>query len=153
MTTKPGRRDWLYLPLLLYCAVMLWLLFFRSPGRIEGLSYPQQLRQNINIAPFYTIRNYIHVLLNSSNGTLVRHCFINLVGNVIMFIPAGYLLTRLWKSQRNFFVFLLTCTALILLVELLQLLTLLGSFDVDDLILNLSGMFLGYLLCIISRPK
>ena len=132
---------------------MLWLLFFRSPGQVEGLSYVDRLRNNFNITPLYTIRNYIHVLMNSNNGALVRHCFINLVGNVVMFIPAGYLVSGLWKSQRNLLVFLLTCIALILTIELVQLLTLLGSFDVDDLILNLAGMFLGYLLCLICRPK
>ena len=48
--------------------------------------------------------------------------------------------------MRNFFWFLLTCTAAIVLVELVQLLSLLGSCDIDDLILNLLGMIIGFLL-------
>ena len=55
--------------------------------------------------------------------------------------------------MRNFFVFLLTCTLSITLVEVLQLVTLLGSLDIDDLILNLFGMLVGYLFFIFSRNR
>ena len=54
---------------------------------------------------------------------------------------------------RNFFLFVATCTGLILLVETLQLFTLLGSFDIDDVILNLAGMLIGYFLCLLRRKK
>ena len=47
--------------------------------------------------------------------------------------------------MRNFFVFFLTCFLSIALVEQLQLVTLLGSLDIDDLILNLFGMIVGYI--------
>lgn len=130
---------------LLYCAAMLWLLFGRSSGWTEGMTYEQMLRQNINLTPFFTIRNYLHVVIHRSNEALIPHCIINLLGNVLLFIPAGWLLPRLWKKMRNFFWFFLTCTLSILLIELLQLFTLLGSFDMDDLILNLSGMTLGFI--------
>ena len=139
--------------LFVYSLVMLWLLFGRENGWEEGLPYRQQLRSNINLIPFLTIKNYYYTLIGSSSGEMVRHCFINLAGNVLLFIPAGYLLPRLWRRQRKFVLFLFTCACLILLVEAIQLVTLLGSFDVDDVILNLSGMTLGYLLCIISRPR
>ena len=139
--------------LFVYSLVMLWLLFGRENGWEEGLPYRQQLRSNINLIPFLTIKNYYYTLIGSSSGEMVRHCFINLAGNVLLFIPAGYLLPRLWRRQRTFVLFLFTCACLILLVEAIQLVTLLGSFDVDDVILNLSGMTLGYLLCIISRPR
>lgn len=149
---RSTQPFWRFL-LVVYSLTMFWLLFCRSNQWAEEVPYLQQIRQNVNLQPFYTIKNYFYVLMHGNSGALVRHCFINLVGNVLLFIPAGYLLPRVWKKQRKFFVFLFTCTGLILLVETVQLLTLLGSFDIDDLILNLSGMFLGYLLLIISRPK
>ena len=55
------------------------------------------------------------------------------------------------KLSAFFFLFLLMCILAIALVEVLQLVTLLGSCDIDDLILNLSGMILGYLLYLIFR--
>ena len=149
---KSNRAFWAFM-LFVYSLVMLWLLFGRENGWEEGLPYREQIRSNINLTPFLTIKNYYYTLIGSSSGEMVRHCFINLAGNVLLFIPAGYLLPRLWRRQRKFFLFLFTCAGLILLVEAVQLVTLLGSFDVDDVILNLSGMTLGYLLCIISRPR
>ena len=138
---------------LVYCAVMLWLLFGRASGWIEGLTYEEMLRQNINLKPFFTIGNYLHVVLHRTNKPLITHCIINLVGNVVLFIPAGYLLPRLWKKQCNFFRFFFTCAAAIFLVEVFQLFTLLGSFDVDDLILNLLGMTIGYLFHLLTHLK
>ena len=131
---------------LLYCAVMLWLLFGRSNGWDLDIPYQIQLQQNTNLHPFYTIRNYLYVLQHPSNPYLLHHCFINLAGNILLFVPAGWLLPRLWKWQQNFFRFFVTSAGTIFLVEVLQLFTLLGRFDVDDIILNLFGMTLGFLL-------
>ncbi len=138
----------------LYCGVMLWLLFDRTSSRIEGLSYAENLRLNRNLIPFFTIGNYWKVIVHRTNDDVLVHCVINLLGNILLFVPAGYLMPRLWKKQRNFFRFFFTCVAAILAVELLQLVTLLGSFDVDDIILNVFGMLLGYILyLIISKPS
>ncbi len=131
---------------IIYTLCMLFLLFGRSRGHIPGLTYEEQLKLSTNLTPFLTIRNYLHVVFHGSNEALVTHCIVNLVGNVFLFIPAGCFLPMLFDKQRNFLLFFVTCTGIMLSVELIQLLTLLGSFDVDDLILNLSGMTLGYFL-------
>ncbi len=142
---KQSRSPFVRFVFLVYCGVMLWLLFGRSYGWVEGMTYEQMLRQNVNLTPFLTIHNYWRVVYHGTNPDLFVHCFINLAGNVLLFIPAGWLLPRIWKKQRNFFCFLFTCALSIFLVELLQLFSLLGSFDVDDIILNLAGMVLGFL--------
>ena len=129
----------------LYCAAMLWLLFCRSPGWIPGLDYEEQLRANINLTPLYTIKNYLRVVLKRTNDDALLHCIINLGGNVLLFVPAGVLLPKLRPKQRNFFRFIATCTGIMFFIEVLQLFTLLGSFDIDDLILNLAGMTLGFI--------
>ena len=131
---------------LLYCGVMLWLLFGRSNGYIAGIPYETQLRDNTNLIPLFTIKNYLTVLEHSTNKALLTHCFINLAGNVLLFIPAGWLFPKIWRKMRNFFRFFALCAGLIFLVETVQLFTLLGSFDVDDVILNLAGMVVGFLL-------
>lgn len=142
---KNDSTIW-WLCLILYIGLMIWLLFCRSQIWIEGLSYQQMLLENINPKPFYTIRNYINVILHYPDSYYYRHCIINLVGNVAMFIPGGFLLPRLFKSMRKFFCFLPTAILCILFVELLQLFALVGSFDVDDIILNLSGLVIGFLV-------
>lgn len=134
-----------------YCAGLLWLLFDRTPGWGNADTYAEVLRDNMNLIPLHTIGNYWKVVKRLEFTPLFYHCVINLGGNIFLFIPIGYFLPRLWPSLRNFFFFLLTCTLAIVLVELLQLVTLLGSLDIDDLILNLFGMLLGYLFFIIFK--
>ena len=134
-----------------YAGVLLWLLFDRPVACDPASDYAQLLRGNMNLIPFQTIGNYWKVVTRWEFTPLFRHCVINLGGNVILFIPIGYFLPRLWPFLRNFFSFLLTCTMAITLVELLQLVTLLGSLDIDDLILNLSGMIVGYLISMIVK--
>lgn len=130
----------------LYCAVMLWLLFGRSQGWDSSIPYRQLLRNNINLVPCLTIRNYFSVVLQGPEHSYFTHCAINLLGNILLFIPAGWLLPKVFPTQRNFFRFFATCAGMIFLVETIQLFTLLGSFDIDDLILNLTGMILGFVI-------
>lgn len=134
-----------------YAGLLLWLLFDRTPGWGNADTYAEVLRGNINLIPLHTIGNYWRVVKRMEFSPLFYHCVINLGGNIFLFIPIGYFLPRLWPALRNFLAFLLTCTLAIILVELLQLVTLLGSLDIDDLILNLLGMTLGYLFFIIFK--
>lgn len=128
--------------LFLYTVLMLFLLFKRTPGNADGL-YWEQLRQRVNLSPFLTLRTFYSALIHGGL-TQKRLAVINLVGNVIMFIPFGYLLPNLYHEFRPYLRFFIKSLALICLVELLQLFTLLGVMDVDDVILNMLGFSLGY---------
>ena len=125
-----------------YCTLMLWLLFNR-PGYVEGIPYWQQLLPNLNLTPFRTLRLFFG-LLNDHRPYLVRAALINLLGNVVMFVPLGLFLPLLFTNLRTLLRTMLAVALLITAVEITQLFTLLGSCDVDDLILNLVGAALGY---------
>ena len=125
-----------------YCALMLWLLFDR-PGYIDGIPYWDQLLPNLNLTPFRTLRLFFG-LLRDHRPYLVRTALINLLGNVVMFVPLGLFLPLIFTRLRKLWRTLFTVTLLIAVVETAQLFTLLGSCDVDDLILNLLGAALGY---------
>ena len=137
----------------LYVGLMLWLLFGRTSRWMPGEPYAQQLLQNINWVPFLTISNYWKVVFQHTNEAAFSHCVINLVGNVFLFILPGWLLPYNWNRFRKFFLFFFTCLSAILLVEALQLVTLLGSCDVDDVILNMLGLLTGYLAYMITHFK
>ena len=128
--------------LLVYTAIMLLLLFKRTPGNDAG-AYWDQLTRQINLSPFHTINAFLRSFLHGGL-TQKRLAIVNLVGNVIMFVPFGLLLPDLYKGFRPFFRFFLKCLALICLVEIFQLVTLLGILDIDDVILNMVGFSLGY---------
>ena len=125
-----------------YAAVMLWLLFDRERGLIE-LDYWEHVRQNLNLEPFHTIRLFWNAL---DQEEYRRLAIINLGGNVLMFVPLGFFLPTLWKSLRKWWKTWIATLLIMLTVELIQLFTLRGSFDVDDLILNLLGAAVGYVV-------
>ncbi|WP_379126872.1 VanZ family protein [Paenibacillus sp. sgz500958] len=69
----------------------------------------------------------------------------NLLGNILAFIPLGFFLPNLFKPQAITFmrVFMISL-GLSLSFEVTQLLLYIGTFDVDDLILNTFGGVMGY---------
>jgi glycopeptide antibiotics resistance protein len=93
-----------------------------------------------NFIPFKTINFYLFLADINLNIRIE-----NLVGNIIGFAPLGFLCPLLSKKFRNLKVVIVATFCLSLTYEVLQLLFELGSFDVDDLILNTMGGFLGYL--------
>lgn len=133
----------------IYCMIMLYLLFWQRVERSSFLTDAELLRANLNLVPFKTIWEYITVMhqgISGYNDTLVRISIVNLLGNVLVFLPLGLFLPSLWPRMRSLGYFLISVTAAVFLIELVQLFTLLGSCDIDDLILNLLGAAIGYLI-------
>lgn len=71
--------------------------------------------------------------------------YTNLAGNVLIFVPFGFFLPMASK-YRSFFNTLFYSFGLSLCVETFQLFTRVGSFDVDDLLLNTIGGLVGFIL-------
>ncbi|KHE71940.1 VanZ family protein [Halobacillus sp. BBL2006] len=116
--------------LLLYSGLLIVLLFFRPTN---------QSLQTINLIPFETIQLYL-----SGNGDRFV-AFYNLAANVALFIPFG-IYFRLMKKDPRLSHIVIIATLSICLIEFIQFLTSRGSLDIDDLILNLLGVVLGYIL-------
>lgn len=132
-----------------YCALMLWLLFDR-PGYVPGIPYWEQAAGHLNLIPFRTLRLFAS-LLDSAQPEYVRSAVINLGGNIIMFIPLGFLLPRVFPHLTSLPRVLLVTAVLITAVEITQLFTLVGSCDIDDLILNIIGSAIGYGFHLIAK--
>ena len=141
MNTK--LRGFLWIAFAVYCAVMCLFLFDRVPYDL-GKPYWEELKWNLNLVPFRTIKDYLAVLIWHRNGYLVSNAFLNLAGNVAAFVPLGFFLPCLWKQLRSIQNLLLCSGAVILLVELIQLFTLRGCCDIDDFLLNFLGAALGF---------
>ena len=125
-----------------------FILFKKSPGYYRNYfahgyhAYSvKEGWKHANIKPFSSIR-----LFAESKRVTSEYSYRNIGGNIVGFIPLGLLLPLLMPFFRNFF----TATGMVLLISLLfeltQLIAGLGSFDVDDLILNTAGGIFGYLL-------
>ena len=84
----------------LYGLIMLWLLFIRG-RQPEMMSYFighgeywKWVSWSVNLRPFHTIAEFLETL-STKEGYLARHAFVNLAGNVAMFVPLGVFLPLL----------------------------------------------------------
>lgn len=71
---------------------------------------------------------------------------LNLVGNIVALVPYGLFLPIMSPRNRSLWHVALLTFDFSFVVEIIQLVSKVGSFDVDDLMLNTLGGILGYLL-------
>ena len=105
------------------------------------------MQNSMNLIPFKTIIGYMRF----TNNTSIRIIITNIVGNIIACMPFAFFLPLLFKRQNNLKLFTLTMILIVLIIELLQFITLSGSFDIDDLILNVLGAIILYMILKIKR--
>lgn len=139
-----NRNKVLKISSIVYTVVMVYLLFFQRVANVDYSNYTEQLKLRLNLVPFRTVMLYLRVAFKQDS--IINFATINLLGNVIMFIPMGIFLPSMFKSKRNILNFIVTVIVMISMVEVIQLFTLLGSCDIDDLILNVVGATIGFLL-------
>ncbi len=72
-----------------------------------------------------------------------------IIFNMLMFTPLGFLLPLLWKKAEKLNVILLVSIGLTVSIEIIQLLTGTGIFELDDLLHNCIGSLFGY-FCIMA---
>ena len=140
MRVSKTKKMWIHrlmwILFLIYIAAMVYFLFFSE-------------ELNRNSGPY----EYNLVLLKEikrgfwcyQNG-MKKYFFLNVVMNVVAFMPLGFILPIISPKNRKFLNILALGFELTLLIELLQLFLRVGCFDVDDLLLNTIGAVLGYLL-------
>lgn len=88
-----------------------------------------------NLVPLRQIRGFL-------NHMQSVHTNVNLWGNILVFIPIGFLIPLLWDMKRPLLGGTLWATGISLFIELFQIVTPRIS-DVDDVILNTLGGLLG----------
>lgn len=149
MKDRQFHKKYVRLIFFIYLLIVIKVIIFKYPLEqlkeiastwekgviLEGLD-------TANFTLFKTIRMYIDYsyMLNS---------FENLVGNVVVFIPFGFLLPYVLEWGRNFLVMLMNAFLFVLGIEVFQLFSAFGAFDVDDILLNCFGAVLGYIAYLI----
>ena len=122
-----------------------------APEGASDVPLPEYFRRKGNLIPFKMIRNQTKGLLNGNYA--LRHYAVNVLGNLAAFAPLALFLPLLFKKCRKYPVFFAVTTAIILSVETCQLLLRVGSFDVDDYILNMAGATVVFLLLSAKKGK
>ena len=135
----------LYFHFSLYLFIIIFMMLFDiNFGRgIEKINnnYSFYINNCVNLIPFKTILSY----LTSGNFT-TKTIIINIVGNLLAFSPLALFIPLSNKKSNNIKSIIIKTTCIVLILEITQLITLSGSLDIDDLILNLSGVVLMYLV-------
>lgn len=115
-----------------------WKLISKDPYVLV-----ERLHDRSNLVPFHEIESYVRSIRSHNSW----HSTVNFLGNVIAFVPLGFLLPLLFsKRAKSLFKVLLYSFMLSFAVELTQLVMDIGRFDVDDLLLNTAGGFIGYVM-------
>lgn len=132
-------RAWAETAFVVFMGGLLTLTFqgrYQSPRAMaEDAAWRINSGEGINLVPFRTVASFF------------RHCsadifLVNIVGNIVMFIPWGLGLPLLWKKQQKAVRVARNALLLPLFIESCQLF--IGrSVDVDDLILNFVGGCIG----------
>ncbi|MBE1446125.1 VanZ family protein [Paenibacillus sp. OAS669] len=127
-----------------YSLLMIYLLFF-------GFSRSARTERLYNLVPFKTIGSYI----TDFQYYPLDLWIINVFGNVGAFVPFGFLIPMLFRSYDSWFSIAKLMFWSLLIVESIQFLFKVGSFDVDDIILNVLGGLWGYAIytATISRSR
>lgn len=135
--TKKIIRTTGFFLFLVYLFLLAYYLFFSEDyGRVvdadRGYRY--------NLVPFMEIHRFLQY--RDEVGWLSM--FTNVFGNVLGLIPFGFIVPMIWRDMKNGFLITLSGFCFSLTIETIQLVTRVGCFDVDDLILNTLGVVIGY---------
>lgn len=142
-----GKTRWLgWLLFYIYLLIVVKLVFFKV--RIGMIDYHYELvaprltlRHNFILANFTPFRGIINTI---SSGESTAFILQNLLGNIVLYMPLGFLLPALIPKLSNYKSVTLTGFLLSLTFELIQLFGILGNFDVDDILLNTIGALAGF---------
>lgn len=118
-------------------------VFLYHNDYIGGLR--EQWQNHTNFIPFQTIRSMWSV--HAYDGYIGHFATLNIIGNIIAFVPFAFFLPMFSDKYRSFLRFLFLLAVLIAGAELIQFFTLTGTMDIDDFILNYAGVAGVYILC------
>src|SRR5829696_1515705 len=126
-----------YLVILVKIVLFKGALFYQVvPGTDDyRINSQNKTYYGYNLVPFRTILSFLTLHPSTSTSAKV----FNLLGNIALFIPFGFLFPILFDRMSKFKTVFFISLLLSLFFELFQLITHTGQSDVDDLILNSLG--------------
>ena len=133
-----------YLLIITYFAIAIWLLFFFPFTHASRLN--PDARRHVILVPATSTVHFIEEAWVHPSERTFREMVMNLFGNLLLMLPLGVLLAQSRWSKRSWPLALLVGLLLSFTVESIQILTHVGNFDVDDILLNTTGAVLGFVL-------
>lgn len=137
---------------IMYVVFLVYMLIGRNVSVWSNALMSEVMPYRINIVPFRTIREYIEMLFVSDINKDIP--LMNLLGNLFMFSPMGFLLP-LYKKNKNCKNFILSMMSILIFKEFLQFVCGKAVFDIDDIILNMIGAIIAFFIwnVVVFRKK
>lgn len=154
-----------YVKTIIICLLVLYTLlvidftlindsFGRSISNIflaDSKQLSEYFANKTNVIPFATVRLFINAF---KEGSLRPYVVLeNILGNFFVFMPFALLVPNVFLRINSAVKFLLFISVSVLLVEILQIVFLTGSADVDDFILNVGGAMVMYAILNTNKVK
>jgi len=144
---------------IIYTITIITLTLFDEIFGRQGLVIPNwnkellstYMKHSFNIIPFDTIQLFINGYIKGFVS--FKNFSINIFGNLCALMPYGMFIPLMFNKINKYYKFLILMILLVVVIELLQFLTLSGSCDIDDLILNVLGASIIYFICKIRFIK
>ena len=135
-TTKKQKMGWVLF--IVYMAAVVYFMFFA-----ESFDRPDVRQEyHYNLILFKEIKRFI--IYRDQLG--MKAVFLNIVGNAVGFMPFGFFLPIVSRRSRRWYNTVLFGFSFSLAIEITQLVWKVGSFDVDDILLNTIGAALGFIV-------
>lgn len=134
------QTIFLYVVFICYIFLLVKILFLSRISIIDLFDSQRSANRSVNLIPFYSIQEYLF----SGSADIKRSAFGNVAGNIIAFVPLGVFLPVFRKDRHIKFNFLIIITVT-LITEIIQGILGIGAADIDDIIMNCSGGFIGIL--------
>lgn len=145
MKKEKIRRIVKYL-FIIYCMGLVFILFLygsRVGNQFHLKIFSKEHLEMTNLVPFKTISSLFDRMSNDTLNTSIVAT--NIWVNLLMFIPMGMALPVLFDRKFNkMWKTILFVIILVIIIEIVQFFTFMGSADIDDLILNTIGGIVGY---------
>ncbi len=123
------------------CILIYGFVIIRTRISIGDIS----LQRDVNFVPLSNIINYLNGdSIQYNGGTSFYENFMYLCGNILIFAPLGFFIL-IYREKLRWYILLIP-VVLSSMIEISQLLLHNGSCDIDDVILNTIGFYLGILI-------
>ena len=151
--SKVNKKIWKYI-FLVYILILLKLIVFKYPlERLVEIAKSWEkgvILEGLSTANFTWGRS-IRMYIRYFNKFPFWNGFANLIGNVLVFIPFGFLLPKAYPGCGKWWRVFYCATGFVMCIEFYQLFSAFGAFDVDDIFLNVLGAMIGYPFYVLVR--
>ncbi|WP_132054595.1 VanZ family protein [Pseudocnuella soli] len=138
-------RAWVLF--IFYLFLLSWFLFVSVGGTVRDEYFDKRI---VHWVPMKHTYQTLSIIISGNFGAenkvgYTYLAFRNIIGNILLFMPFGFLAPIVLPFVRSLKAIVLFTAAFSLTAEMIQFVLKIGVFDIDDVIFNLIGGTLGYL--------